>query len=137
MTVLSNTSLNVAIWLPAMDGDFIADYPSRQLREGKFPRIPILVGQNTDEGAQFGQNKSASGKGINTDAEMAESVTKFILGSNPNLPTLVEELLYLYPNIQAVGVPSLDKFPVLTPQVPEASFLGLQYRRSAAVFGDW
>ena len=137
MSVLSNTALNVAVWLPAMDGDFIADYPSRQLRDGRFPRIPILVGQNADEGASFGQNKSVSGAAINTDDEMAESASRIILGPGPNLPGLLTELLDLYPNIQAVGVPSLDKFPVLTPEVPEASFLGLQYRRSAAIYGDW
>jgi hypothetical protein len=137
MSVLNNRTLNVAIWLPAMDGDFIADYPSRQLRDGRFPRIPILVGQNTDEGASFGQNKSVSGGPINTDDEMAESASRIILGPGPNLPGLLTDLFGLYPNIQAVGVPSLDKFPVLTPEVPEASFLGLQYRRSAAIYGDW
>lgn len=137
MSVLSNTTLNVAIWLPAMDGDFIADYPSRQLCNGKFPRIPILVGQNADEGASFGQNKSVSGAAINTDDEIAESASRIILGPGPNLPGLLTELFDLYPNIQAVGVPSLDKFPVLTPEMPEASFLGLQYRRSAAIYGDW
>lgn len=137
MAVFSNFSLGVAIWVPVMDGDFIADYPSRQVREGKFPRVPILVGQNTDEGASFGNNRSAAGHGINTDAELEESVTRILFGPNPNLPSLVKELLYVYPNIQAVGIPSLDKFPVLTPQVPEVSFLGLQYRRTAALFGDW
>ena len=135
--MLGNLTLGVAIWLPAMDGDFIADYPSRQVRQGKFPRVPILVGQNTDEGASFGQNRRADGKGIDTDAELEESVTRILFGPNPNLPSLVKELLYVYPDIQAVGIPSLDKWPVLTPQVPEVSFLGLQYRRTAALFGDW
>jgi hypothetical protein len=120
-----------------MDGDFIADYPSRQVRDGRFPRVPILVGQNTDEGASFGQNRSASGTGIDTDDELKESITRVILGQNPDLPAILRDLLYVYPNIQAVGIPSLEKFPVLTPEVPEASFLGLQYRRTAALYGDW
>ncbi|RYP59592.1 hypothetical protein DL771_010838 [Monosporascus sp. 5C6A] len=96
MAVLRNTSLNVMIWLPAMDGDFIADYPSRRVREGKLPRVPILVGQNTDEGACFGQNRSASGKGINTDEELEESVTRIILGPNPDPPTLYRRTAALY-----------------------------------------
>ncbi|KAK0717450.1 Alpha/Beta hydrolase protein [Lasiosphaeria miniovina] len=137
MAVLRNTSLNVAIWVPAMDGDFIADFPSRQVREGKFPRVPILAGQNTDEGATFGQNRSASRGGINTDDELKESITRVILGPNPDLPALLRDLLYLYPDIQAVGIPSLEKFPVLTPEVREVTFLGLQYRRTAALYGDW
>ncbi|KAK0744306.1 Alpha/Beta hydrolase protein [Apiosordaria backusii] len=138
MAVLNNRALNVAIWVPAMDGDFIADYPSRQSRDGRFPKVPVLVGQNTDEGASFGANRSATAGPINTDEEMAESVTRVLFGPNhPNLDSLVRELLYLYPDIQAVGIPSLDKYPVIKPGSPEAAFLGLQYRRSTAIYGDW
>ncbi|KAM7185088.1 Alpha/Beta hydrolase fold [Rhypophila sp. PSN 637] len=137
MAVLSNQALGVAIWLPAMDGDFIADYPSNQVRDGRFPRIPVLIGQNTDEGASFGGNRSATGRGINTDEELKESLERIIFGPNPNLPKLIDELLAVYPNIQAVGIPSLDKFPVITPELPEAAMLGLQYRRTTAIYGDW
>ena len=137
MVVLNNTSLNVAIWVPAVDGDFITDYPSRQSRKGRFPRVPVLISQNTDKGASFGQNRSASKGGINTDDKLKESITRVILGPNPDLLTLLRDLLYIYPNIQAVGVPSLEKFPVLTPKVPEVTFLGLQYRRTAALYGNW
>jgi hypothetical protein len=137
MAVLSNRTLDVSIWVPALDGDFIADYPSRQVRDGRFPRVPILVGQNTDEGASFGQNRSATGGGISTDEQLKESISRVILGPNPDTPAILSDLLYLYPNIQAVGISSLDKFPLLTPDVPEVSFLGLQYRRTAALYGDW
>lgn len=50
---------------------------------------------------------------------------------------LVDELMYLYPNIQSRGIPSLASWPeVITPGSPEAARMGLQYRRSNALFGD-
>ncbi|KAK4158663.1 Alpha/Beta hydrolase protein [Cladorrhinum sp. PSN259] len=109
MTVLSNRALDVAIWVPAIDGDLIADYPSRQSADSRFIKVPVLVGQNTDEGASFGANRSATSGPINTDEQMAESVTRVIFGPNhPNLDNLVRELLYLYPDIQASkhGIPA-------------------------------
>ncbi|KAK4448281.1 Alpha/Beta hydrolase protein [Podospora aff. communis PSN243] len=137
--ILSNRTLDVAIWLPALDGDFIADYPSNQLRLGHFPRIPILAGQNTDEGASFGANRSATNTPLNTPAELADAVARILFGtSHPNLPTLSRELLTLYPDIQAIGIPAISpEFPLLTPSTPELPLLGLQYRRSCAIFGDW
>lgn len=50
---------------------------------------------------------------------------------------LVDELMYLYPDIQSRGIPSLASWPaVITPGSAEAASLGLQYRRSNALFGD-
>jgi hypothetical protein len=49
---------------------------------------------------------------------------------------VVDELMFLYPNIQAVGVPGLDKWPVIQPGDEVAQRMGLQYRRTAALFGD-
>lgn len=140
-----NAALNgteAAPWPPMLDGDFIADFPANQLRDGRFPRIPILIGTNTDEGSGFGQGKGPDGAGVNTDDEMRAAV-EAILG--PDAPTqtgkpldqLVDEVLAVYPDIQAVGVPSLDKFPVIEPGDSIATALGLQFRRTGAFFGDF
>lgn len=53
-----------------------------------------------------------------------------------SLDELVNEALALYPDIQAVGVPSLEKFPVIEPGDSIATALGLQFRRTGAFFGD-
>lgn len=140
-----NTALNgteAAPWPPMLDGDFIADFPVNQLSDGRFPKIPILIGTNTDEGSAFGQGKGPNGTGVNTDDEMRAAV-EAILG--PDAPTqtgksldqLVDEALALYPDIQAVGVPSLEKFPVIEPGDSIATALGLQFRRTGAFFGDF
>jgi hypothetical protein len=44
--------------------------------------------------------------------------------------------MYLYPDIQAVGVPGLDKWPLIREGDSVAESMGLQYRRTAALFGD-
>lgn len=135
---LNNTG---STWPPILDNDFVADYPSAQLRAGRFARVPIVVGCNADEGTSFGANKGPDGGGIDTDDEMAAAVAGIIgmgaqnaTGRSPE--ELVRELLYLYPNIQAVGVPSLDKFPAIEEGSDLAQSVGLQYRRTAALFGD-
>ncbi|POS69442.1 carboxylesterase [Diaporthe helianthi] len=140
-----NAALNgtaAAPWPPMLDGDFIADFPVNQLRDGRFPQIPILIGTNTDEGSAFGQGRGPNGTGVNTDDEMRAAV-EAILGpdapahTGKPLSQLVDEALALYPHVQAVGVPSLDKFPVIEPGDSIATARGLQSRRTGAFFGDF
>ena len=38
---------------PSIDGNFIAESPSRQLESGNFVKIPTIQGQTTDEGSLF------------------------------------------------------------------------------------
>lgn len=128
-------------WPPMLDGDFIADYPANQLREGRVPRVPILIGANADEGSAFGTGKGPNGTGVSTDADMRYALEGIIGADAPrwagkSVDVLVNELLAVYPDIQAVGIPSLDKFPAIVPGDEVATAQGLQYRRTAAVFGD-
>lgn len=141
-----NAALNASgtTWPPLLDGDFIADYPTTQLREGRFPRVPILIGCNADEGTAFGSGRGPNGGGVNTDEEFAEAVggQMGVIGMDVQNTTgrspeeLVRELMYLYPNIQAVGEPGLDNFPVLVEGSELAQSVGMQYRRTGALFGD-
>ncbi|KAL1907287.1 hypothetical protein Sste5344_006919 [Sporothrix stenoceras] len=133
---------------PVLDGDFIADFPHNQLRDGRFVRVPVLIGCNSDEGSDMGGHAGPDGHGVNTDEEFrAAIVHKFGLdgttladseaASTPERAgKLVDELTQLYPDIQAIGIPGLDKFPAITPGDSLAESVGLQYRRSAALFGD-
>jgi acetylcholinesterase len=85
--------------------------------------------------------KGPNGGGVNTDDEMRAAV-EALFGADAAVQTgksvdeLADEALALYPNIQAVGVPSLDKFPVIQPGDGIATALGLQFRRTGAFFGD-
>lgn len=139
-----NAALNgtaASPWPPMLDGDFIADYPVNQLGGGRFPRIPVLIGANADEGSAFGTAKGPGGEGVNSDEDMRYALEGIIgadapLRTGKSLGQLVDELLAVYPDIQAVGIPSMDKFPMIVPGDSVATSLGLQHRRTGAVFGD-
>lgn len=139
-----NAALNgttASPWPPVMDGDFIADYPINQLRDGRFPRVPLLIGTNADEGTAFGSGRGPNDTEVSTDAAMRYAVADIIGPQAPeltgkSLDELIDEALSLYPNIQAVGDPSLDKFPAIVANDTIATSLGLQYRRTGAFFGD-
>lgn len=139
-----NTALNgtdAGPWPPVLDGDFIADYPINQLRDGRFPPVAVMIGTNADEGTAFGDSRGPNATAVNTDDEMRYAVASVIGAEAPeltgkSLDDILDEALALYPNIQAVGDPSLDKFPVILPNDTIATELGLQYRRTSAFFGD-
>jgi cholinesterase len=42
------------VWGPFLDGDFIQQKLSIQIKAGNFVRVPILAGTNSDEGTAFG-----------------------------------------------------------------------------------
>lgn len=59
-----NISTAVSSWQPVIDGNFIPEFPSQLLKQGKYVNVPILNGANTDEGVSFGPG------GINTEDEL-------------------------------------------------------------------
>ena len=136
-------------WSPVIDGDFVVDYPSSQLKSGRFARVPILIGANSDEGTSFGKAMGPGGRGVHTDDEFAASIRKYL---SPDLTTsgsetsktveqVIDELMAIYPNIQSIGVPSLSSWPeVVTPSTTgkgiDIDTIGLQYRRTASLYGD-
>ncbi|KAL2188975.1 alpha/beta-hydrolase [Thermothelomyces heterothallicus CBS 203.75] len=102
-----------------------------------------------DKGSSFragfgpdGGGGGGGGGGIDTDEEMRKAIAS-IVGADvertagKTVDQVVDELAYLYPNIQAVGIPSLDKWPAIHPGDPVADNMGAQYRRAAALFGDF
>jgi hypothetical protein len=128
-------------WPPMLDGDFIADYPVNQLADGRFVKVPVLIGANADEGSAFGTGKGPDGGGVDTDDDFRYALEGIIgadapLWTGKSLEQLVGELMAVYPDLQAVGVPSMDKFPVIVPGDEVATLRGLQYRRTGAVIGD-
>ncbi|KAH7329658.1 carboxylesterase [Stachybotrys elegans] len=140
---LNYTGNGPGTWVPVLDGDFFVDYPHNQLIRGEFAKVPILIGTNTDEGAgSFGQRRGPNGTGINSDEDMRFALRSVFppLAANTTGKTieqLVDEVMYLYPNIQRVGIPSLERWPHVIQEGDEyANRLGLQFRRGASFFGD-
>lgn len=136
------TASNGRTWAPVLDGDFFTDYTTNQLENGRFNKVPILIGANTDEGASFGVGRRPNGGNVDTDDEMREAITTIIppeaeKNTGKTVSELADELMDVYPNDQSTGIPSLDSWPhIIKPGDPYASQFGAQYRRSAALFGD-
>ena len=135
-----NKALNISTFgltpfAPAIDGDLIATYPSSQLSSGAFVRVPLLIGTNSDEGTAFGSAYWPNGLMVNSDDEFLS-----VLNSTNLIPETSKTaaiIQYLYPNIQALGIPSFTTYPeVIEPNSTAANSVGLQYRRIAAYFGD-
>lgn len=59
---------------PTVDGDMIQDYPSNLLAQGKFINVPLMVGDEPDEGTLFVTNASSP-----------DDVAEFFTNNYPNL----------------------------------------------------
>ncbi|CAO2658283.1 Nn.00g060060.m01.CDS01 [Neocucurbitaria sp. VM-36] len=133
-------------WAPVMDGDFIQDYPTNQFRDGRFVQVPILIGSNSDEGAYFrGIKGNANVDILNTNDDFRAMIAP-MFDNNDNVTALtgktmnqlLEELILVYPNIQSVGIPSLESWPqVIDQNTPDLQYLGLQDRRGNSFAGDY
>lgn len=104
-----------------IDGDFIQGPRWQLIRDGKFVHVPVIVGNNMDEGASFAT------RGINTTAEW-----EALLRSHGAGNATVAELSALYPDDPAVGIPATLAG---RPEGALASY-GAQYKRVAAYMGD-
>lgn len=110
------------VWNPIVDGDFLQDYPSTSIAEGKFIHVPLLIGANTDEGVSF------SVKGLDNTTAVFQSLMTW--RSYALSPTSIRKLLELYPNDPESEPPYHITANETFPQ------FGLQWRRSAAIGGD-
>lgn len=104
-----------------VDGDFITGQGAALLRAGKFAPVPLLLGNNFDEGTAYAQ------KGIDTDAGFAG----FLAASTQQGAGVVAALARLYPDDPARGIPAF-----LRGRLPALPW-GLQFKRSAAFAGDF
>lgn len=102
------------------DGDFIREPASVSLPAGRFIKVPLLTGTNTDEGTAFGP------RGINTTAQFITYISS-VSTDNCTLSTLQA----IYPDIPSIGIPSTYQG-----RTPASTLLGTQYKRSSAIAGD-
>ncbi|KAG5951099.1 hypothetical protein E4U53_003773 [Claviceps sorghi] len=130
--------MNQYDWPPVLDGTFLRDHGANQIAQGKFARVPILIGTNSDEASGLA---SAVGK-VNTDDDFRRVIRGTISPTaaenlNKSTDAILDEALYVYPDVQRLGVPSLTTWPhVLRPGDAYAQEVGLQFRRRNAFVGD-
>jgi carboxylesterase type B len=109
-------------WNPLVDGDFLTAYPSTLTTEGKFIKIPLLIGANTDEGCSF------SVHGVDNATAIFNSLMPW--RGYALSPPSIRKLLDLYPN----DPPSEPPYHITT-NTTFPSY-GLEWRRNAAIGGD-
>lgn len=125
-----NAAVNVTPsygFYPYEDGTLIQGSQWDQLNEGKFIKVPLLNGQNTDEGTAFGP------RGINNDSDFATYLTA-TGGKKPLNQTTVQTLEAVYPNLAAAS-DVLYNVP-LDYQFPANATYGAEFRRAVAFGGD-
>jgi acetylcholinesterase len=117
------TPLNVTSpgFSAVIDGDFMTAQATELLREGKFAHVPLLLGNNFDEGTAYGK------KGLNTSDQFEAYLDGLDLSDGT-----VEDVASLYPDDPEVGIPAS-----LTGRPDPSSEYGLQWKRAAAFAGDW
>ncbi|CEL10509.1 hypothetical protein ASPCAL13627 [Aspergillus calidoustus] len=103
-----------------IDGDFMTSHAPTLLKEGKFAKVPLLTGNNADEGTAYAQ------QGISTDAQFEAWLTTLGFSSDQ-----IESVFELYPNDPLLGIPA--SYVGIPPELP----YGLQYKRVAAFAGDY
>ncbi|KAJ7053275.1 extracellular triacylglycerol lipase precursor [Mycena amicta] len=114
-------------WAPTLDGPngFLPDIPSVLLKQGKFTRIPIILGNNLDEGTYFTTPLTNSTAFIR--GHMVSNYTSRI-ASVGQVGAVADRLLELYPDVPALGSPFNTG--------NETFGLSSQYKRYAALLGD-
>lgn len=86
----SNNPLPLWYWLPVVDDDLVVGQFYDMFDQGRFIRVPLLVGDDTNEGSYFGFN-------ANTEDE----VSVFLKNNYPHLThEQLQEIRDLYPKME-------------------------------------
>ncbi|KAI0016313.1 alpha/beta-hydrolase [Xylariomycetidae sp. FL0641] len=109
------------VWNPLLDGDFLTAYPSQLMPQGKFVKVPLLVGANTDEGF-------AVSSPVDTTEDIFDSI--FSWRGYALTPPTVRRLLELYPDDPCYAPP----YAVTNCSRPLDR--GYMWRRAAAIGSD-
>lgn len=125
LNVIFNGSQPLSVAAPTLsaviDGDFMTGQAVDLLAAGKFARVPLLTGNNFDEGTAYAKT------GINTDDQWVAWLKSLNLNA-----VQIAALSLLYPDDPAVGIPAFWEG-----RPAEGSSFGSQFKRSAALAGDY
>ncbi|KAF3919217.1 Cholinesterase [Arthrobotrys entomopaga] len=106
---------------PVVDGEFIASIGSEALSQGKYVKIPTIVGTTSDEGASFGA--------LNLDTE--QQIRDYLASTTNFKNGTIDQILKLYN--PSVSVPPAENF---THPDQGTALYGKEYHRVAAIVGD-
>jgi carboxylesterase type B len=115
------------VWNPLIDGDFLTAYPSQLIPTGNFVKIPLLTGENTDEGINF---RPVTPK-PDTALDLQHAFASWRMYSLS--PPTIQRLLALYPDNPCAAPP----YGVINCSRFESTLdRGSQWRRGATIGGD-
>ncbi|KAF7289862.1 Carboxylic ester hydrolase [Mycena indigotica] len=112
-------------WAPTLDHDFLPDLPSSLLQAGKYTHVPMIIGNNLDEGTYFATPLTNSTSFIRDHMIMNFTSPN---SSASKVGRVADQLLQLYPDIPALGSPY---------NTGNKTFgLSSQFKRYSAILGD-
>jgi len=119
--IISFSSLNLA-WQPRADGRFLTDDPQKLVLAGSVADIPIINGNNDDEGTLF----TLTQFNITTDPEFLGYISEFYVPAANQ--TTLNTIAQLYPSDPADGSPY---------DTGDANAVTPEYKRIASFQGDF
>lgn len=125
----------IGSWQPVIDDDFIRQEPALELHRGNIAQVPIMLGHNADEGL-FVVNTIADSLGSVPDNEQQLwAVVGQFTGLNNST---IEALLSAYSENDPIPPYSLSiDYPWCSALEKANLTCGAEYRRTAAILGDW
>lgn len=83
-------------WLPVIDGDFLTDYTYKLISEGKFIKVPTILGDDRNGGTKFAPDDASS---------LADS-NQYMIDQYPTItPSQFAEINSMYPNPNDTACP--------------------------------
>ncbi|EPS38174.1 hypothetical protein H072_8035 [Dactylellina haptotyla CBS 200.50] len=109
-----------------IDGDILTEYSSKLLQDGKFVKVPTIIGANTDEGTAFGPFGDTA---ANNESELKNRIQALLNGRLTD--NMLDELMTVYDS--SASIPAPENYTGT--DIPW-SFLGTEFFRGAAIVGD-
>ncbi|KAK6338519.1 hypothetical protein TWF730_002582 [Orbilia blumenaviensis] len=108
---------------PMLDGDMIPEYASKLIKDGKFVRVPTIVGHNNDDATIF---TGVGSHAINTESEL-RNLLKLMYGISD---ALTSQILANYGD--AASIPPAENYTGI--ELPAS--LGALFFRTSAIMTD-
>jgi carboxylesterase type B len=126
--LLGYRSLDLS-YLPRPDpsDNFFPDSPEIPLEAGRYTKIPIIVGDQEDEGTLF----ALATENLTTNAQLTDYLVSYFARASVDARKLVTNLLAYYPDLPLAGQP--DGSPFNTGML---NSIYPQFKRLAAFLGD-
>lgn len=127
---------NIGSWQPVIDGDFIRREPFREMQDGNVARVPIMLGNNADEGLFVVNTITGLIGSVPDTEEQLKAVLAEVIPGLDN--STISGLLQAYPGDSPKPPYSLPIDYAWCASLEAVDLTcGAEYRRAAAILGDW